>query len=490
MAKSLVRISAFVFKEFADLLRQPRLIFGLIVSPFLILLLVGLGFYENPPVFNARFILPESSSLRQFTSTEANSITPQLVLEGVDSDLDQALALLQAGGLDLVVFIPDDPARTLRENQQATITFYYNEVDPQLTGYMPFFARIFVDEMNRRLVEGTAKQEQDSSASVAARVKQAKDSTIALRSALKNLDRGATIANQQKLTGQLSALDLLLAGLSGAQGTVIPDLGTQRAQVQSIQPTTDPAKINQWDQQLAQLESDLNDIEQQLQTFQQTSPSVLLSPLNSKTKNVARLTPSTTDYFVGPVIALLVQHLAVTFAALSIVDDRRLGVLELIRVSPLSNLELMAGKFLSHFILNSLIVLVLSVLLAVVLRTPMIGRWIDFALVLAVMIFTSTAIGFVLSLLSETDSQAVQYSMVVLLASVFFSGFFLELSALRLPIKLISWSLPATYGILELHAVMLRGQHPSAILLLALAGIGLALFLIALFLLRRRMSEL
>jgi ABC-2 type transport system permease protein len=80
--------------------------------------------------------------------------------------------------------------------------------------------------------------------------------------------------------------------------------------------------------------------------------------------------------------------------------------------------------------------------------------------------------------------------MVVLLASVFFSGFFLELSALRLPIKLISWSLPATYGILELHAVMLRGQHPSAILLLALAGIGLALFLIALFLLRRRMSEL
>ncbi|MEJ2011683.1 MAG: ABC transporter permease [Anaerolineales bacterium] len=490
MSKSLVRISAFVFKEFADLIRQPRLIFGLIISPFLILLLVGLGYHENPPVFNARFILPESSSLRQFTTTEVNSITPQLVLEGVDSELDQALSLLRAGRLDLVVSVPDDPAQTLRENQQATVTFYFNEIDPQLTGYMPFFARIFIDEMNRRLVEGTAKQEQSSSSSIAARVKEARDSTVALRAALDNLDRGATIANQQKLTGQLSALDLLLAGLSGAQGSVVPDLGAQRAQVQSIQPTTDPAQIKQWDQQLAQLQTDLNDVEQQLQTFQQTSPSVLLSPLSSETKNVARLSPSTTDYFVGPVIALLVQHLAVTFAALSIVDDRRLGVLELIRVSPLSNLELMTGKFLSHFILNSLIVLVLTTLVAVVLGTPMIGRWIDFALVLAVMIFTSTAIGFVLSLLSETDSQAVQYSMVVLLASVFFSGFFLELSALRLPIQLISWSLPATYGILELHNVMLRGQPPSAILLLALAGIGLALFLIALFLLRRRMNEL
>jgi ABC-2 type transport system permease protein len=66
------------------------------------------------------------------------------------------------------------------------------------------------------------------------------------------------------------------------------------------------------------------------------------------------------------------------------------------------------------------------------------------------------------SLLSRTDTQAVQYSMIVLLASLFFSGFFLATERLAYPARIVSWLLPATFGISLLRDVMLRGVSLDA----------------------------
>jgi membrane glycosyltransferase len=50
---------------------------------------------------------------------------------------------------------------------------------------------------------------------------------------------------------------------------------------------------------------------------------------------------------------------------------------------------------------------------------PMLGTWWHFTLVIAAVLFTSLGICFVISIVSQTDSQAMQYSMIILLASVF-----------------------------------------------------------------------
>jgi ABC-2 type transport system permease protein len=51
--------------------------------------------------------------------------------------------------------------------------------------------------------------------------------------------------------------------------------------------------------------------------------------------------------------------------------------------------------------------------------------------------------------------------MLVLLASVFFSGFFLRLEALWWPVRAVSYALPVTYGVSSLQVIMLRGGIPS-----------------------------
>ena len=58
----------------------------------------------------------------------------------------------------------------------------------------------------------------------------------------------------------------------------------------------------------------------------------------------------------------------------------------------------------------------------------MVGNWVNYAIVLLTLLFTALGLGFLISLLAKTEMQAVQYAMLLLLGSVFFSGFFLDLA--------------------------------------------------------------
>ncbi len=180
---------------------------------------------------------------------------------------------------------------------------------------------------------------------------------------------------------------------------------------------------------------------------------------------------------------------AVTFASLAIVREQRLGSMELFRVSPLGSFEILAGKYFSYLIFGGILAAVVTATVVLGLKVPMQGSWQDYTLVILVMLFTSLGLGFLISLVAQTDMQAVQYAMFLLLGSVFFSGFFLDLRYLWAPIRAISWALPATYGIRLLQNTALRGAPINPQVFFALLGIGVGLFMISWSLLRRRLQE-
>ena len=74
------------------------------------------------------------------------------------------------------------------------------------------------------------------------------------------------------------------------------------------------------------------------------------------------------------------------------------------------------------------------------------------------------------------------------IANIFFSGFFLDLRLMWQPIKVLAWSLPATYGIRMLQDIMLRGTSIPPLIFEGLALIGIGLFLVNWLLLKRRME--
>ena len=215
---------------------------------------------------------------------------------------------------------------------------------------------------------------------------------------------------------------------------------------------------------------------------------VLVSPFTFEVSGLSEMQFTPVGFLTPAVIILLLQHLSVTFAALSIVREWRSGIMELFRIAPLNAFETLLSKYMSYIFFNVVIAALLTALVVWGLGVPMLGSWVHYSLALIAVIFSSLGAGFAISLISETEIQAVQYSMLFLLMSVFFSGFFLDLRLMWEPMKVLAWSLPATYGIKMLHDVMLRGYPIPLLVSTGLAVIGVALFIVNYLLLRRKMK--
>ena len=163
--------------------------------------------------------------------------------------------------------------------------------------------------------------------------------------------------------------------------------------------------------------------------------------------------------------------------------------MELFKVAPITAFETLVGKYVSYLFFEIILAGALTGLAVWLLKIPILGPWQDYALAVVILLFTSLGLGFLISLISQTDTQAVQYSMLLMLASIFFSGFFLDLRLMREPITALAWSLPATYGIRMLQDIMLRGSSIPSAVFQGIAIIGIVLFLIDWILLRKKMES-
>src|SRR5262249_22300405 len=119
-------------------------------------------------------------------------------------------------------------------------------------------------------------------------------------------------------------------------------------------------------------------------------------------------------FYAPGVLALIVQHIAVTLAALSLVRERLLGAMELFRVAPVSLRQVLIGKYLGYTLFIAIITAALMCLLVFTpLAVPFLGSVLLFVGLAALFALASLGIGFVISAWSSSDSQAVQLSMLV-----------------------------------------------------------------------------
>jgi ABC-2 type transport system permease protein len=214
---------------------------------------------------------------------------------------------------------------------------------------------------------------------------------------------------------------------------------------------------------------------------------VLAAPFELQMEDVTPVTPGFTAFYSPGVLSLLVSHLAITLAALTLARVRLLRVIDLLRVAPVSTVEVIFGNYLSYAVLCAITAAGLLALLVLGLDVPVIGSYAWVALILGLLILCSLGLGFLASQISSSVQQAVQIAMLVLLAAVFFSGFAFSLDRIEWPVRGVSYALPVTYAIHSLQDVMLRGFAPKLLDLGVLAGTGAALLLANILLLGRSM---
>jgi ABC-2 type transport system permease protein len=432
--KFLIRISSFLGKELTEILRQPKLILTLVLGPFLIMLLFGLAYPNQSRTLKTTFVVTDPVSFEKEMDTFTKSVGSTIFDYVIERDKEKALAKLTLNQTDLVIVVPDVSFDAIQNNQQAEFLVYHNEVDPFQIGYIQSIARIYVDELNRQVLQSATAQGQTNSGVLQDNLKNAIIKTQTLR---KSIPAG------------------------------------------NVKTTT----------QAADLENDLTAVDEKLTTFRSLTPGVLVNPFSAKIFGLFGGLLTVTSFFVPAVIVLLLQHVSITFASLSIVRETRSGVMELFKVAPITAFETLVGKYVSYLFFEIILAGVITTLAVWLLKVPILGHLVDYILAIVVLLFTSLGVGFLISLISETDTQAVQYSMLLLLASIFFSGFFMDLRLMREPVTILAWSLPATYGIRMLQDIMLRGSSLPLLVFLGTASIGLVLFLIDWALLRKKMES-
>nr|MDP9282410.1 ABC transporter permease [Chloroflexota bacterium] len=175
--------------------------------------------------------------------------------------------------------------------------------------------------------------------------------------------------------------------------------------------------------------------------------------------------------------ALVLQHLGITVTALSLVRERSSGAIEILRVAPISTVELLVGKYIAYAMTSLLVAALIIVITTNLLHIPFRGDPRELAVLVVLLTFASLGTGLFISLWSDSERQAVQLATLVLLLSVFFSGFVLPVSELQMPVRALAYALPVTYAIPAFQQEMLRGELPNATALGALGAIGLLLFL-------------
>lgn len=388
-----IRLLAFIGKELIETLRRPGAIISLVLGPFLIMAVFGLGYSGVKRPLETIVVAPPSTGLPADTQTYQDLAGGGLHIALVTPDRATAEAELRAGRADVLIIAPEDPETAFRAGEQSVIEVQVDAIDPVEVNYAGFLAAGLASEVNRSIIERVAEEGQ-----------------------------GYAIAAGE------------------GQAAEIP-------------------------------------------------PSVVAAPTRAQLVNIAPSQPGVIPFFGPAVLALILQHLAVTLVAMSLVRERTSGVIELFRIAPVSTTEVLVGKVLAFGLLGSGIAFITVALLIYGFGVPMLGNEAVIAGTIVLLLVASLGLGLLIAVVSDSERQAVQLSLLVLLASVFFSGFVLDIQEFSEPVRVVAYLLPVTHGIRLLQDLLLRGGTNQVWEFMALAAIALVTLVAAWALLRRSMTR-
>ena len=488
--RSLIRAGAFVRKELVEILRQPRLVVTLVLGPFLILGLFGAGLRDTDPEVDYLIVAPSAGPLHDLAEQFAAEEESRLRNQGVTADRESALQALRDGDVDLVVEVPFDAALLVAAGEQAELRVYHDLVDPVETRALELSTQQAAQDINATVARSLVREGQSVAGGIQEDLQEVRDGADRVGAAIDagddeqaELEITRLQRDVAELTRRLGGSPQILEALAGDDTPrIVEPLADLSAAVGGLTDLSEPRA------ELDRIQDDLDELTAALELFGQVPSEVLVSPFVGVTERITEGDVSLTGFYAPAVIMLLVQHMLISFLSLSLVRESELGAVDLFRVAPVTAGELLAGKYIAYLIVGGVVTALLTGLLVLGLGVPLQGSIVALALAGLVALLASIALGFLLAMLARTDSQAVQYAMLVLLASIFFSGFILSLERFVAPLDRVALLLPATYGIRAFRDVMLRGVAPSVLDLSVLGAFAVVVTVVNLLLMRRRLG--
>lgn len=147
----------------------------------------------------------------------------------------------------------------------------------------------------------------------------------------------------------------------------------------------------------------------------------------------------------------------ILFTSAAIVRERERGNLELLITTPVHSLELMIAKIIPYIFVGLIQVGIILGLGHFIFDVPINGELSQLLLGTLLFISASLTLGLVISTIAQTQLQAMQMTVFILLPSILLSGFIFPYEEMPDIAQWISEVLPATHFMRLIRGIVLRG---------------------------------
>ncbi len=185
--------------------------------------------------------------------------------------------------------------------------------------------------------------------------------------------------------------------------------------------------------------------------------------------------------FVPGVMTIILMLVSAMMTSISITKEKELGTMEILLVSPLKPFQVIIGKVVPYIflsIINAIVIIVLSIF---IFKMPIEGSLFLLGFESVLFIINALSLGILISTISETQQTAMMISLMgLMLPVILLSGFIFPISSMPLPLQIISNVIPATWYIIILKGIMLKGVGLAILWKETLVLLGMTVFFIAL----------
>ncbi|XP_077995446.1 ABC transporter G family member 20-like [Glandiceps talaboti] len=164
-----------------------------------------------------------------------------------------------------------------------------------------------------------------------------------------------------------------------------------------------------------------------------------------------------TDFMAPGVILSITYFLAVGLTALSLIIERKEGLLDRIWVAGVSSVELMIGHIMTQFITMFLQITLELVFILAVFKVPCVGSLGALFFLTILQGLCGMAFGLLISAVCDDENSAVQASLGSFYPNMLLSGLIWPLEAIPYPLRYLSYCLPQTFATEALRCIMFRG---------------------------------
>jgi ABC-2 type transport system permease protein len=189
------------------------------------------------------------------------------------------------------------------------------------------------------------------------------------------------------------------------------------------------------------------------------------------------------NYIVPGIIAVIMTIVGALLTSLTVVRELERGSMEGLLATPVKKTELLLGKLGPYFFIGMLDMGIVMAMGQFLFQVPLRGSPLLLIGLSALFLIATLGQGLLISVSAETQLQAFQMAgLTTFLPSFLLSGFVFAIYLMPLPLRIISYIVPARYMVTISKGIYLKGLGlgvlwPSALMLAAAASLFVLLAL-------------